>query len=246
MVVAVSIYYLFFCVFQCLPPLYAFQRFSDPYFLMVQTGTPTSAIPFKPHGHCLSTAIIHNSNYAHSAMLIVADLILGILLPILIVRGLKNLKWRVKVGVGLLLAVGAMASAGTVVRIYYTPDLATKETFYASNPIFTWSDIELSWCIIATSCALLKPLFDKFTSSRQSSDNENGSPSSWKFVSRNRKVHDKNARGLQDVDISGDHSVDAGEKADEEINRNGSDVNNGSDDIKEEEMAAADSHRASA
>ena len=177
-VAVMSIMYSFFCIWQCSPPGYTYQRFQDPYFLAVTEGVDPSRLNLKPRGHCVHPTIIHNANYAHSAMLIAADITLGVVLPILLLRGL-NMRRRLKIVSGLLLALGSLASIATIVRMAYTHLLGARDPLYSANPVFVWSGIELSWCIVVTSCVMLKPLADKIGIT-QGRDSGTAPSTSWK------------------------------------------------------------------
>ena len=151
----VMLYFFLFTACSCSPVSYAWNSFRDPYWVMVLQGKNPGTL--KPLGHCLPLGYTVRSNYAISAFLIAIDVVLALVMPVLLLRQL-HLKLSLKIGTGLLLAFGALASIATILRIPYIHLLATKDALYSASALLFWTDMELSWSIIATSFACLKPL----------------------------------------------------------------------------------------
>ncbi|KAH8794944.1 hypothetical protein BGZ57DRAFT_329909 [Hyaloscypha finlandica] len=137
-------YFLLF-VMQCLPSSYFWTRFTG--------GT----------GSCIDPTITVNATYAYSAISCAADWTLG-LLPISLVWNLQ-MNPRTKVSVAAILALGAIASTATIIRIPYVKDLSNQEDFlYATTDVALWSTSETGIGIAASSIATLRPLFRTFLS----------------------------------------------------------------------------------
>ena len=154
-IVVSSTYYMCFTIFECQPVSYLWDRFLDDYFIYSLAGLSTAGL--QPKGHCANPSYVVRSTYTHSAALIAVDLVLGLTLPILLLKDL-NMKAGLKILSGVLLSLGALASVATIVRFLYVHELAAQDPLFSANSLFVWSNIELSWCIIGTSCATLKPL----------------------------------------------------------------------------------------
>ena len=98
-----------------------------------------------------------DSTYAQSAISIVTDWVYGIL-PIFIVWHLKMSKQK-RVGVALVLGLGAVASSATIVRVPYLVTLTRTEDFlFATVDVAIWSTVEPGIGITAVSFACLRPL----------------------------------------------------------------------------------------
>ena len=156
-VVVGTLFVVFFVTFFCAPVAYAWTRVLDPYLLLTLEGVDAGALGYKPRGKCMNTSSLVAEGYSQVVLLIVSDVALGIVLPALL---LKNLKMRrsLKVTSGVILACGSLASVASVARIPYIPAIASSDVFFSCQPLFVWCTIEYAWCLIATSCATLKPL----------------------------------------------------------------------------------------
>ncbi|KAH8768053.1 hypothetical protein BGZ57DRAFT_766264, partial [Hyaloscypha finlandica] len=139
-----SIFYFFLIIFQCSPVTY----FWTQYLGVV--------------GKCVPAKVITNSTYAHSAISAWADWTLGIL-PIFLVWDLA-MNPRTKVSVALILALGAIGSTATIVRIPYINQLAQNDFLYSTTDVAIWSTVEPGIGITAAALATLRPLFRTFLS----------------------------------------------------------------------------------
>jgi hypothetical protein len=129
--------------------LFVFQCFPSQYFWTQFTGGK---------GKCMNTQITVNSTYAYSAIICAGDWVLAIM-PFFIVWKLK-MERRQKFLVALILAMGAIASTATIVRIPYLSSLSNMADFlYATTDVAIWSACETGLCIVAASGATLRPLF---------------------------------------------------------------------------------------
>ena len=160
MVISITALNVFYNIFFCSPVAYNWGRATDPYFLAVAAGKDPAALNLKPGGHCKSLTSIVAVTYLHAAVLLIVDILLGMVLPIILLKDLK-MKTGLKITSGVLLSLGTFASVATAVRLYYLRLLLKPDTLYNANPGLFWNDLELSWCIIATSLATLKPLANK-------------------------------------------------------------------------------------
>jgi len=128
-------------------------------------------------GVCLPPAVLVKAAYALSVMDILTGLIFA-LLPIYLLWGVK-LRWRVKVPVIILLALGIGSNVATIIRFKYLIVIANATSatvpevmaLYASSMVFT--ALELSLTIFTVSLVALRPLLQKipfFGSSAKSSN----------------------------------------------------------------------------
>ncbi|KAB5586200.1 hypothetical protein GE09DRAFT_1210775 [Coniochaeta sp. 2T2.1] len=137
--------FFFLFVLQCLPSSYFWTRF---------TGGS---------GTCIDPVITVNATYAYSAITCAVDWTLG-LLPISLVWDLQMTP-RTKLSVAAILALGAIASTATIVRIPYVKGLSNSADFlYATTDVAIWSTCETGIGIAASSIATLRPLFRTFFS----------------------------------------------------------------------------------
>ena len=174
-VVGMTIYYFFFSLFRCRPIHYSWTMIQDPYFIEEFFGNDAAAMGFKPKGHCTPLHVMKASTYAHSAMMVAADVTLGIVVPVLLLKDM-HMRRGLKITAGVLLGLGSVASIATVVRLRYIEDLVSVHGISVANALFVWSDIEFALCLIATSCATYKPLAVKFAALRDVDDSDRTPP----------------------------------------------------------------------
>ncbi|KAG9241494.1 hypothetical protein BJ878DRAFT_225320 [Calycina marina] len=175
---AYSFYYFALVIFQCLPV--------DHFWNQYNFASPSS-------GRCVSTTVIIGSTYAHSSLSILADWTLGVM-PIFLVWNLAMTP-RTKLSVAAILAMGAVGSVATIVRIPFIQALATTLDFlFANVDVSIWSTIEPGVGITACSLATLKPLFSRFlarsrllgSSTKMTSQGWTGTPSASKGYYRSQ------------------------------------------------------------
>ncbi|KAK8071515.1 hypothetical protein PG996_004863 [Apiospora saccharicola] len=135
--------YLFVAIFQCTPiPFYWFRYTAD---------APVA-------GKCLSPILATVPTYVSILLGVVSDWYLA-LLPITLVRKIQMEK-RAKNAIVGILAIGSMASLANVVRIPYAKQLLSNPDYlYNSTDLAIWSIIECALGLMATSLAMLRPLF---------------------------------------------------------------------------------------
>ncbi|KAF1846134.1 uncharacterized protein K460DRAFT_417275 [Cucurbitaria berberidis CBS 394.84] len=109
-------------------------------------------------GTCLSSTLVMNFTFVVSGLNAFADWTFA-LLPVLIVKDL-HMKMRMKVIVALVIAVAAIGSTATIVRLPYTKSLnGYKGDFlYRTTDFAIWSTVEVGLGIAAGSVATLRPL----------------------------------------------------------------------------------------
>ncbi|KAF2469635.1 uncharacterized protein BDR25DRAFT_371641 [Lindgomyces ingoldianus] len=118
---------------------------------------PISATWDKRKGTCAPTSVITGVSYFISAVSILTDWTCAIL-PAFILWGVQ-LKWRVKASVGVVLALGVVASTATLVRLKFLPSYTIGEDYlYHIAPIGIWSITESGIGITAGSLATLRPI----------------------------------------------------------------------------------------
>lgn len=134
-----SAFFFFLFVLQCRPSSYFWTQYTG--------GT----------GSCIDPVITVDATYAYSAISCLVDWTLG-LIPVFMIWDLQ-MNPRTKLTVGLILAVGAIASTATIVRIPYVTGLANVSDFlYATTDVAIWSTAETGIGITASSAATLRPL----------------------------------------------------------------------------------------
>lgn len=143
--VITSLGYFFSFVFQCNPSRYFWTRYSS-------NGDT---------GYCMTTTVIVDISYGYSSISCLVDWTLGIL-PVFMLWNLQ-MDRRTKATVSVILALGAVASTATIIRIPYLHYLSDEVNFlYVTTDVAIWSTIEVGIAISASSFATLKPLFRQF------------------------------------------------------------------------------------
>lgn len=143
--VGFNLFYLFMAVFQCRPATFFWEQYTNA----------------DAHGTCLPTGLITGLTYAACGVNAVGDWVLG-LLPIVLVRDL-NLAKRQKISVAGILALGALASTATIVRLFYVWQLTQGgDTLYEFTDFAIWSTVENGLGLTASSIATLRLLFKSF------------------------------------------------------------------------------------
>lgn len=161
-VMVFSIFYFFLIIFQCHPIDYFWTQYAGA------------------HGKCVNPNVIADSTYAHSAISALSDWTLGIL-PIFLVWDLA-MNPRTKVSVALILALGAVGSTATIIRIPFIKQLTQGDFLYSTTDVAIWSTVEPGIGITAAAMATLRPLFRTFLSRSKlfgSSTNPSGSHHAW-------------------------------------------------------------------
>ncbi|KAH6659439.1 hypothetical protein BKA67DRAFT_529592 [Truncatella angustata] len=107
---------------------------------------------------CFKNSIVLGLTYTIAIMNCLADWAFSIL-PILVVKHL-NMRRSTKVSLSAILGLAALGSIATVVRCFYIPTLLVGDDFlFATTEVALWSTIEPGLGIIATSLAILRPLY---------------------------------------------------------------------------------------
>ncbi|KAF2702692.1 hypothetical protein K504DRAFT_394103 [Pleomassaria siparia CBS 279.74] len=116
-------------------------------------------------GKCLNPTLVTNMTYVVSALNSFADWTFGIL-PIFIVKDLQ-MKTRVKVVVAGVIALAAIGSTATIIRLPYTSTLEgyKGEFLYRTTDFAIWTTVEVGVGITAGCIATLKPLMASTASS---------------------------------------------------------------------------------
>ena len=169
--------FFFTYLFECQPVAYSWQRAEDEYYVASVAGIDPKRLGLYPKGMCMPVTQVVRWKYAHASFMIFADVVLGILLPIFVLRHL-TLRLSLKMTTCAVLSLGAMASIATIVRLTYIHNLSDLIDFYTiANPCLLWTFMEYAICIIGANCATLKPLARKAGFfSNEDSGPEDGSP----------------------------------------------------------------------
>ncbi|CAH0045513.1 unnamed protein product [Clonostachys solani] len=112
---------------------------------------------FNLQGHCGPPEILTRLGYFISASCIVSDWSCAIM-PIFILWN-SQMRWLMKISVGVVLALGVLASTGNLIRFQYV--IAYENTtnyYYGIANIAIWSIVESGTGIIAGSTPALAPL----------------------------------------------------------------------------------------
>ena len=165
-----QIFVTFFLTFFCTPVEYTWTRALDPYVILQAEGADPDALGFKPKGKCHDPQGLVDEGYLQVALMIWSDLVLGIVLPVLLLKDL-NMRIGLRITAGIILAIGSSASIGSIIRAPYLGDIAGDDIFFTGQPIFLWGSIEWALCLIATSCATLKPLYNWMTANSSNDPN---------------------------------------------------------------------------
>ncbi|OAL50329.1 hypothetical protein IQ07DRAFT_679754 [Pyrenochaeta sp. DS3sAY3a] len=110
-------------------------------------------------GNCDGFVAQVKFGYAHGAIMLFLDLMLGLVIPIHLLSSLQ-MPSRVKISAGLLLSLGSFASVATVFRIYYSCKTRPEDFLYTTSIPF-WGSVEVATSLVCTSIATLKPLMGK-------------------------------------------------------------------------------------
>ena len=154
--------------FLCHPIDYSWKAAVDPYNFLLAEGKDPAALGIKPLGACRGIAAFSVLGYIQIVVVLVVDIVLGIVLPILLLKDLK-MRRGLKISSGAILALGTIASAASVFRFPYTRAITAGDVFFNAQPLFFWTIIEYSWCQIGTSCVTLKPLLVRMNLIRDNS-----------------------------------------------------------------------------
>ncbi|KAI1131565.1 hypothetical protein F5Y10DRAFT_261946 [Nemania abortiva] len=140
--VGFNVFYLLMATFQCRPVEFYWEQYTNPTI----TGT------------CLPAQVVTGLTYAACGVNAAGDWVLG-LLPIALVRGLDLMR-RQKISIAGILALGALASTATIVRIFYVWQLTQDgDILYTFTDLAIWSTVENGLGLTASSIATLRPLF---------------------------------------------------------------------------------------
>ncbi|KAL5313409.1 hypothetical protein ACEPPN_019142 [Leptodophora sp. 'Broadleaf-Isolate-01'] len=138
-------FFFFIFVFQCQAPEFFWTKY---------TGGK---------GRCLDPQIAVIAAYAYSAIACVGDWTFAII-PVFLVWNLQ-INSRRRAAVAIVLSMGAIASAATIIRIPYIHTYKDQADFlYATTDVVIWSCAETGLGIAACSLATLRPLFRAFFS----------------------------------------------------------------------------------
>ncbi|KAL2797426.1 hypothetical protein BJX66DRAFT_335047 [Aspergillus keveii] len=170
----ISIFAWFWVLFFCKPIQYFWEQVSDS----------------NGEGSCKSISSQGIILTIHAAWVLVADITLGLVLPVLLLWNSK-MHHKMRASVYFLLGVGSVASIATIVRLVYLPRKPTSKPLMANHPIIFWSVVEAAISIICTAGVTMKPLVVRlgvFSSSRSRNNPEDSStaarrwgpgPSAW-------------------------------------------------------------------
>ncbi|KAL2849302.1 hypothetical protein BJX68DRAFT_267154 [Aspergillus pseudodeflectus] len=148
----VTIFTFFWAVFYCDPVRYFWTQQHD--FALGGDGPATGR---SVSGSCKPISEVVAVVIVHASWTLLADLTLGLVLPVLILWS-SQMRTRVKVSVGVLLGVGSVAAIATIIRIIYLPSISLSESLLTNNPVIFWSIVESAVGIIASAGATWRPL----------------------------------------------------------------------------------------
>ncbi|KAL5326304.1 hypothetical protein ACEPPN_007442 [Leptodophora sp. 'Broadleaf-Isolate-01'] len=190
-------FYFFLFVLQCRP---------SAYFWTQYTGGK---------GTCINPTITVDATYAYSAISCWTDWTLAII-PMFIVWNLQ-MNIRTKIGLSLILAMAALASIATIIRIPYVKDLANQADFlYATTDVAIWSTAETGIGLAACSFATLRPLFRSFFLRSKlfggSSSRGKSSSSPWPSSGRLSYIRSESRGGNESFGLRNDIGMNQGVK----------------------------------
>ncbi|CEL11018.1 hypothetical protein ASPCAL14125 [Aspergillus calidoustus] len=182
---AISIFAWFWVLFFCKPVQYFWEQVVD-----IEGG-----------GSCKSVSSQGIVITIHAAWVLIADMTLGLGLPILLLWNSKMHR-KMRASVYFLLGISSVASIATIVRLVYLPRKPVSDPLMANHPIIFWSIVEAAISIICTAGVTLKPLVVRlgvFGSSRSRTNPEDSStavhrwgmhpgPSAWTQAGGRRSI----------------------------------------------------------
>ncbi|KAF2868788.1 hypothetical protein BDV95DRAFT_609694 [Massariosphaeria phaeospora] len=108
-------------------------------------------------GKCGSPEIMTHVAYFFGALCIATDWICAVI-PVFVVWNIR-LTWKAKVYVGIMLALGVLASIATIIRMrYLLAYQSPHDRVYGLTDIAIWSEVECCIGIVAGSLATMRPL----------------------------------------------------------------------------------------
>ncbi|KAF1965636.1 hypothetical protein BU23DRAFT_488829 [Bimuria novae-zelandiae CBS 107.79] len=107
-------------------------------------------------GKCADASILTNTSYFFGAICILTDCVCAVL-PTVVVWHMR-LERRIKWYIGIILALGFLASIATIIRMKYLINYGDPlDTLYNLVPIALWSEMECTLGILAGSLTTLRP-----------------------------------------------------------------------------------------
>lgn len=140
-----GLFYVFITVFRC--------------------GDPTKlADSLLRRSNCKPDAFLLAAGYIYGSINVIADWTF-VLIPISVLLD-SALDRRAKMSVGLVMALGAVGSISSIIRMVYLSGLFVNETHFSTTSVKAtiWATAEPGTGIIAASVAVLRPLFRKIAS----------------------------------------------------------------------------------
>lgn len=131
------------------------------FIAIFQCGLPTELLEYVVSGQgCLPTDVLLGFGYTYSAISIIADWVF-VVIPIFMLAE-TSIDRRSKVSVGVIIALGAVGSISSVIRLVYLKGiLFGKDFFFEASNVTIWSTAEPGTGIVAASLATLRPLVRK-------------------------------------------------------------------------------------
>ncbi|KAL4889542.1 hypothetical protein BDV59DRAFT_117000 [Aspergillus ambiguus] len=185
--VITGIVFFIFCLVQCSPPSFFWERFWEDETIS---------------GSCGHLTAIEVMLYLFSAVSASFDFTVA-LLPIFVVRKLQMSR-QTKVAAVCLLGMACIASVAVIVRIPFVHTIKNPDFLYATVQIAIWSNIETGLSIFAGSLATLRPLFSRFTGSEVTGRlHYNSASARQETTRRSRRIHhDQRSSITQLADLS--------------------------------------------
>ncbi|KAF2225201.1 hypothetical protein BDZ85DRAFT_309517 [Elsinoe ampelina] len=122
-----------------------------------QCGDPSSMFSSQISNHCGPWRILRPLNYTYATLNAVTDWTF-VLIPIFTIRNM-NMPRRARISASILLALGAVSSIVSLVRMKYIEGLNVNVSLFPSPAIAVTSCIEMGLGMTAASAATLRPLF---------------------------------------------------------------------------------------
>ena len=162
LIILMTIAIIMVTVLACSPINYFWMRASDPFAIALFLGDPDPAASgLVARGFCTDRRTYGTpAMYSQVGMTIGTDIAIGLVMPYLMLRKLK-MRTDAKVTAFVLLALGAIPSIASIVRMFYVYTFTSQNALNEANPLFIWSNIENTWCIAGTALSTLKPLANK-------------------------------------------------------------------------------------
>ena len=225
-IVGMTISFFVVTILTCTPISYFWTRATDPYAIAQFLGVPDPGVDgLVPKGSCRPPLTYGMpAMYSQVCLTIAVDFALGLVLPFLMLRNLR-MRGSLKVTAFTLLALGAIPSIASIIRLCYAWTFASENALDNAQPLFVWSNVEFAWCQVGTALTTLRPLANKFGFLTDTPSRRSPAFSTRRFGARLRNLMSRTApeNRLQTGNAAGTQATSWGRDLAGQINHVGND-----------------------